>query len=128
VLGTGDGPPAPAPELLLPPLEPPLDAEVPTRPPVTYRTPRHTHLISPDGWGDRRGENRRAARTLIRDHDAKNLAHRFRKRDDKAAPLPMAPFFSTEPGGNLVAVFAFVLAANIANCLIFQVWKGGRVV
>ena len=34
VLGTGDGPPAPAPELPLPPLEPPLDAEVLTPPPV----------------------------------------------------------------------------------------------
>jgi hypothetical protein len=30
----GDGPPAPAPELPLPPLEPPLDAEVLTPPPV----------------------------------------------------------------------------------------------
>jgi len=34
VLGTGDGPPAPAPELPPPPLEPPLDAEVLTPPPV----------------------------------------------------------------------------------------------
>jgi integrase len=36
----------------------------------------------------------------------KIYAHRLRKRNDKAAPLPIASFFSTEPGGNLVAVFA----------------------
>jgi integrase len=75
-------------------------------PPVTYRALRHTHLSHLMGGGIdavKIGERLGHSSSIM---TPETYAHRFRKRDDKAAPLPIASFFSTEPGGNLVAVFA----------------------